>query len=287
MAALREVIVPIYLYHRYQVDAAAKLVGGFEFSYNLKGDTLPGGRPVADETQRRALAALVETLDPAALSLPDNLLNQLTPALGAFGAFGNMGEVFEGDTGPVFDMMSAADSAATITLKAVMHPDRAARLIEYQRRNPNALGFDDVLTAVENKLFAEPLNANQREILHTEQTRFVSALISLSVGAPATGVAQASAVGLSSGGGQVATPAVQAAAEAELRAIRARLEPRIFGGASPSRDHNAWLSARIDAHLSRPAAPVFVRSPEPDIPPGSPIGAGMMEDCWHCEPTGE
>ncbi len=264
MAALREVIVPIYLYHRYQIDAAAKLVGGYEFSYKAKGDTLPGGTPVADAAQRRALAVLVDTLDPAALVLPDSLLDQLTPPFGTFGALAGGGETFETNSDPAFDLIAAADSAATITMNALLHPARGARLVESQRRNPGALGFDDVLTTIEETVFAEPAQTNQREIAYALQGRFVSSLIDLSLN-------------------ENATPAVRSRAEARLRAIRVRLGPRLFGAAT-NRGHNAWLSARIDAHLNRPAEPVTSKAAEPDIPPGSPIGSGFMETCWHCDP---
>ena len=46
MSKLREVIVPLYLYHRYQVNAAAKSVGGYDFRYAVRGDG--GERQVGD-----------------------------------------------------------------------------------------------------------------------------------------------------------------------------------------------------------------------------------------------
>lgn len=264
MAALREVITPIYLYHRYQVDAAAKLVGGYEFSYKTKGDSLPSGAPVDDAAQRRALAALLETLDPEALVLPDSLLDRLTPPLGTFGALSGGGEAFEMNSDPAFDIIAAADSAASITMNALLHPARAARLVEFHRRAPSALSFDDVLAAIENKVFADTMEASHREIAHALQSRFVSSLIGLSLN-------------------EAATPAARAQAESRLRAIRARVESRLQG-AGAGRAHNAWLGARIDAHLNRPVAPAPGGVPQPDIPPGSPIGSGMLETCWHCDP---
>ena len=265
LSALREVIVPIYLYHRYQVDAAAKLVGGYDFSYKTKGDALPGGAVVPDEQQRAALAALVETLDPAALVLPRPLLDQMTPAMGGFGG-GAGGEVFDGDAQPMFDLMSAADAAASVTLDALLHPARAARLVEQRRRSPAALGFSDVLNAVEAKVFAATAAPGGLELANVVQNRFVSKLMELSLD-------------------ENASPAVRAQSDAKLRAVANRLAPSLFG-AAPSREHNAWLQARIEAHLDRPAAPVSTAAPAAEVPPGSPIGTvseGFMETCWHCE----
>ncbi|NOX83352.1 MAG: DUF5117 domain-containing protein, partial [Alphaproteobacteria bacterium] len=178
--ALRKVIVPIYLYHRYQVAAAAKLIGGFEFNYGVKGDALAPGRVVSAPDQRRALAALVETLDPAMHDLPDALLDQLTPVIGGFGPLAGDGEQLDGDTGPVFDIIAAADTSGAITMQALLHPERAARLVEQARRSRDALSLSDVFAALETKLFAAPAAQRQRRIAEVLQTRFTSTLIALS-----------------------------------------------------------------------------------------------------------
>ena len=267
MSDLRNVIVPIYLYHRYQVDAAAKLIGGFEFSYNMKGDTLPDGAPVDDTAQRMALAALLETIDPAALVLPQSLLDQLTPPLGGFGVLAGGGEAFEARTDPKFDLVVAAESAAAVTFNALLNPARAARLIEYRRRDPSALGFAELLAATDTIVFRDPDAPAQREIAYAVQKRFVSELIDLSLNKSASG-------------------AVRARAEAQLGAIADRLQPSLFSAAPlERRNHTAWLRARISAHLERPALPAAPAAPDPDIPPGPPIGGGFMETCWHCDPV--
>src|SRR5690606_41851054 len=38
MATIEEVLVPLYLHHRYQIDAAASVVGGLDYNYALRGD---------------------------------------------------------------------------------------------------------------------------------------------------------------------------------------------------------------------------------------------------------
>ncbi len=261
MARLREVIVPIYLYHRYQVEAAAKLVGGYDFAYKTRGDSLRNGAVVADDKQREALAALVDTLDPSALIIPTSVLDQMTAPMGAFNG-NNGGEVFETDAHPMFDLASAADAAASITIDALLNPARAARLEEQHRRNASALDFGDVLNAIDSEIFAAT-TPSQQMLADVVQDRFVSSLITLSLD-------------------ETAAPSVRAKAEAKLRTLANRLEPSLFSGAN-AREHNAWLRERIEAHLNRPAAAVSVSMPATEIPPGSPIGAGMMETCWHCE----
>ncbi len=266
--ALRKVIVPIYLYHRYQVAAAAKLLGGFEFNYGVKGDALAPGRVVSADDQRRALAALAATLDPAMLDLPDALLDQLTPTVGGFGPLAGDGEQLDGDTGPVFDVIAAADTAGAITMQALLHPARAARLVEQSRRSRGALSLNDVFTALEAKVFAAPAAQRQRRIAEVLQSRFASTLIDLATD-------------------ETASPAVRAETDAFLRTLRARLAPGFRLGQAANRAHRDWLLARIDAHLARPALSAEARVAAPETPPGSPIGsvmgAGFLETCWHCD----
>lgn len=261
VAKLRQVIVPIYLYHRYQVAAAAKLVGGYEFGYKTTGDWMSPGAVVSDDKQRAALSALIATLDPSVLNLPTKLLDQMTQPMGIFNGSGG-GEAFDSATDPMFDLSSAADAAASLTIDALLHPSRAARLVEQQRRTPTTLGFTDVLNAIDRSAFSGA-GAGEQELANVVQNRFVSALIELSLNSDAT-------------------PAVRAQAEAKLQTIANRLEPSLFN-AQQARPHNAWLRARIEAHLNRPAAPAAATAPAAEIPPGSPIGSGMMETCWHCE----
>ena len=38
MATLEEVLAPVYLFHRYQVEAAACCLGGLYYNHTLRGD---------------------------------------------------------------------------------------------------------------------------------------------------------------------------------------------------------------------------------------------------------
>src|SRR4029077_1179999 len=71
MATLEDVLVPLYMYHRYQVEAAAKLVGGQEYTFSLRGKGDQNPQIIVPEEQRRALAAVLNTLKPDALALPE------------------------------------------------------------------------------------------------------------------------------------------------------------------------------------------------------------------------
>src|SRR5262249_46377592 len=85
MATIEDVLVPIYMYHRYQVEAAAKVVGGEDYTFSLKGKGDRNPQIVAPEEQRRALAAVLETLKPEALAGPGALFRFVPPPPPTYG----------------------------------------------------------------------------------------------------------------------------------------------------------------------------------------------------------
>ena len=53
MAMLEEVLVPMYFFHRYQTEATAKVIGGLNYRYALRGD----GQPITEMVGPQAGAA--------------------------------------------------------------------------------------------------------------------------------------------------------------------------------------------------------------------------------------
>jgi len=276
---LTAVIAPIYLYHRYQIDAAAKLIGGYDFRYAVKGDGEASARPVASERQREALAALVATLDPAALDLPDATLDLLTPELQSFSGAPSGAEKFGGATAPMFDLLAAADAAAAKSLGAILHPARSARLVELERRGAEALSYGEVLSALERRLFWIEAIGRKAEIARRGQTRFVAMLIEIASGGAAAGEAQAASWALNFGPDASPSPEVRIRTNAYLKALAGRLVASPVDGFGADRAHREGLRDMILAHLMRPAPALAPGAPALKIPPGAPIG----EDCWHCE----
>ena len=128
VANLRRKFVPIWLIHRYQIEAAAKLVGGVDFAYALNGDGRETSRPVDPAAQRRALDALIETLSPEALTVPVPLLPYLSAGWSGNPDRQETIEIFRTAGGPVFDPMVASEVAAAVTLNALLVPERLNRL---------------------------------------------------------------------------------------------------------------------------------------------------------------
>jgi hypothetical protein len=125
LATLEEVLVPIYLLHRFQIQAVGKLIGGSYFDYALRGDGQNTITAVAADRQREAIDALFATLDPAVLRLPPELLASIPPRPPGHP---KSRETFSGSTGVVFDELAPARSAVSMTLDVLLNPVRAARM---------------------------------------------------------------------------------------------------------------------------------------------------------------
>lgn len=126
IATLEEVFVPMYMFHRYQAEAAAKVLGGQTYSNALRGDGQPVLSVVPAQEQTRALDALIATLDPAFLAVPQTVLNLIPPR--PFRYDPNPREVFKRHTGITFDPLGPPEAAAGMTLRLLLNPERCARL---------------------------------------------------------------------------------------------------------------------------------------------------------------
>ena len=254
---LNKVLVPIYLYHRYQTAAAAKYIGGMSFNYGIRGDGQSGAELVSVADQRRALRAVLATLNPKELDIKDDTLNLLTPFLVSYSIADSDRELFRRTAYPAFDVTAAADTAADLTFDVLLDPRRAARLIEFKRRDARNLGLMDVLQETRRYVMKSAANDRTGEIAKGIQARFVFALMELADSQATTGV--------------------KARADKVLRDLRGDLRAKGSG-------HGLWLVSLIDAHLERPATPQAPVTKAKALPPGGPIGQGIMETCWHCEP---
>ena len=65
MSKLDETLVTLYYLHRYQTEAAAKVLGGLEYTYALRGDGQTVTSIVPASEQRRTIKLLIETLSPS------------------------------------------------------------------------------------------------------------------------------------------------------------------------------------------------------------------------------
>jgi hypothetical protein len=142
MATLEDVLVPVYLYHRYQVMAVAKSIGGLNYSFDLRGSVGKGPEMVAAAEQRKAIRAVLQTLSPHFLAVPERLL-AIIPPRPPF--YSRSQENFALRTSPAFDSLAPAEAAAEIVVTLLLQPERAERMIEFHARQAGYPGFDELL----------------------------------------------------------------------------------------------------------------------------------------------
>ena len=176
MSSIEEALVPVYLFHRYQVDATSKLVGAIEYSYAVKGDGQVVRSLVDRDVQSAALDALLRTLDPSALLLSKDLIDKIPPR--AFG-YRRTRETFQSKTGAAFDYLAAAETAASLPLGFLFNVDRANRLVMLKSESATQPGFETVIDRSLNKLWSPFGNDRQRVINHIVQSEMLDNLFKL------------------------------------------------------------------------------------------------------------
>jgi hypothetical protein len=250
LAQLEDTLVPLYLLERYQTEAASKEIGGLDYRYNLRGDGQPNPEIVAPADQKKALAAVLKTLAPETLTLPETILAILPPRPPGLP---RTGESFPSHTGLTFDPVAAAESSADLTLALLFNPERASRLIEYHMRVPDSPSLRSVLEAVSKTVAERPEGGHtmSSEVERAVEFRALEATLAL---------------------------AVNPAASSQARAIaRSHITDLLheFTGAAPLQDtaeaiHRAALIDRINEFERNPAK--FVPTKPIEAPPGMPIG---------------
>lgn len=251
LATLEEALVPLYLHHRYQIDAATSALGGVDYVYAMRGDGRVPVTPVPGDQQRAALAALLRTLDPAELTLPESVLRLIPPRPPGHGPHR---ELFPRRTGPVFDALTPAIVAADLTVSQILAPSRAARLVEQAMLDETLPDLEEVLGALTAGAFDAPAGtAYEQAVQRAVQRVVVERLMGLAERAPMT--------------------AVRAHATETLERIRT-LDSRRSGADAYSR----LLRNDIERFLDRPGDPAASPAvPTPAAPPGSPIGAPALD----------
>jgi hypothetical protein len=244
LAELEDTLVPLYLMHRYQTEAAIKLIGGLDYRYQLRGDGQINAAIVAADEQRKALHAVLKTLTTESLTIPETLLKSLPPRPPGFE---RTRESLPAQTGLTFDPIAAAEAAADMTLSILFDPQRAARLVEYSARahTPSLGEVIDAALAV-NRPPGHSSAGGQgigAEIQAAIYGRTVEALLTLAAD-PKSSLE------------------VRAITHAKLEDIKRRSDPN-----SPL---DAYLIHRIRQLQSDPEK--FAVAKPIDVPPGMPIG---------------
>jgi hypothetical protein len=251
MAMLEEALVPVYLHHRYQVEAAVKAIAGQYYTYAIRGDEQEPLRAVPASEQRAALNALLATLDPAELVLPRALLDKIPPRPFTFGSHR---ELFDRYTGLTFDAIAPSVVASELVVSLILQPERAARLAHQNALDPAMPGLSDVIDRLVTATFDDdPANDYEAAVNRATERVVAEELMRLAYTAP--------------------MPQVRAEATLALVDLRERLRgaERMASDSDSERAHAYALGADIERFIDRPYEPAR-RAPALTTPPGSPIG---------------
>jgi len=152
MAMLEDVLVPVYLMHRYQLEAVTKEVGGLYYTYALRGDGQVVTRPLTKEQQQTALNAVADAISPELLALPESIVRLIPPRPAGYSY---NPELFTHRTGLAFDPLGAAESAADLGLSFLFNTDRLNRMVQYQVET-NGLGVTEMIDLLIDRTWKAP-----------------------------------------------------------------------------------------------------------------------------------
>ncbi len=253
-ATLEEVFVPLYLMHRYQLEATSKLVGGLDYTYKVKGDNQTAHQWIPAKSQNEALDALLLSISTAQLEIPASILALIPPR--PYG-YGKNRETFPSRTGPVFDPIAPAENVVDATFTFLFEAGRANRIYLQQLQNNSLPGLEAVLTKVSGQVFSNSLPSGLGvEVKLMTEAKLVDHLIALSKNAGAS-------------------QTVRALVRQQLR----KLSTSTIPSSSLLQAHRDYLKQKIEAYLSLPEelTPQQVLS----IPDGAPIGMESMTCDFH------
>ncbi|RNC83977.1 MAG: DUF5117 domain-containing protein [Balneola sp.] len=248
MTYLEDVLVPIYLFHRYQLEGTVKLIGGLDYSYKLRGDNQPNPQIVEARMQRRALQEMLSAIDPEVLALPENVLDMIPTRPPGIPS---TRELFKGNTGPSLDALAIAETAANVPISLILNPWRANRLVEYGARDNNLSlqeTIDELIEASWGKRAGDDyLGSIQQVVNHLVTVNLIRLHAS-----------------------NQANPLTKAIVFNKLQ----ELEEMLSENGSAMAQQSAVM---IDSYLDDPEEFEMPNSLSP--PPGSPIGSGGLHYC--------
>jgi len=178
-SVLEDVFVPLYFYHRYQIEAAVKVVGGIDYNYATKGDAQEIVKSLSPQTQLNTLQEILKSCTADNLTIPEAILGLFPPR--AYGYYKTR-ESFKGQMGVAFDPISAARTASDLTLRLLLHPERMNRVVLQSALEPEQLSLKTVFTEVVESSFGQTYDSNYYQAIQRQfQLNVLKYLMNLAV----------------------------------------------------------------------------------------------------------
>lgn len=245
MAMLEDVLVPIYLFHRYQLEAATKTVGGMYYTYTLRGDGRTITAPVSKAEQERALDEILNCMDPSVLVIPDRIVKLIPPRPSGY-RFSK--ELFPRNTGRAFDALTPAGSAVDFPLSFLFNSERLNRMVQFEAEN-GGLGVDEMMNTLIDKTWKAPRQDGMKGLIQMQTEQILLTYL------------------LSSGVSDRNTFMVKGIAINTVNNLKAFIESKLKENISENyRSHLVLALERMKA--PEKATPTL----HAEMPPGAPIG---------------
>lgn len=256
LATLEEVLVPLFLMHRFQVEATTKMIGGMDFNYRIKGDNQPDHQWIPAEDQSKAMFALLYSISPNQLDVPQSIRDLIPPRPPDYG---RNRETFVSRTGPIFDPIAPAESVVDLTFSFLFEPGRANRIYIQNLENSSLPGLEDIYGRIIQQAFAvEYPDGTRFEIKLMTESKLVDSFINLAKNQDVSSTVRA-----------FARMTLTSLASDGINSLTDRGSDNINFMA-----HSQYLSDKIKAFLELP----IEISPQEmlKVPDGSPIGSDIM-----------
>ncbi|ERM83893.1 peptidase [Rhodonellum psychrophilum GCM71 = DSM 17998] len=260
-ALMEEVLVPLYLMHRYQLEATAKLLGGLDYTYKVKGDNQRTQTRLNGEQQREALTSLMYALNPEQLALPKHIISMIPPRpLG----YGRNRETFPSRNGLNFDPLAPAENVVDMAFGFLFEAGRANRLHQQKLFDVNLPSFSEVLDIVFKDIFDRKFEENYKgEIKLMTENKLVDKLIELSRDPQSTATVRA-----------IVRRKLKDLVVVSQDPKFSFLLGRINSQNNTLNNHSQYLADKIISYLDLPEQ---LNSPKTiEIPDGAPIGSEEM-----------
>jgi hypothetical protein len=142
---IEDIMVPIYLLHRYQAEAVVKLIGGVSYDYAVKGNVKYQYNEISSLKQREALQSYLDLIKADQLIFPESLRKFLLPR--SYGS-PKTRENFLSQTGVTFDFIGASNTLSDVLLQMLLNPQRSSRLIQQTGFDITQLSLDEVIESL-------------------------------------------------------------------------------------------------------------------------------------------
>ena len=249
LAKIQEALIPIYFMHRYQTEAAVKMIGGMDYNYKTKGDNQKSASILSPEMQMQAVNSLIESVKPASLALPEDLLAAVHPRpIGYY----NGRELLNGRTSITFDALGASEQLAAFTFDLLLHSARLARLVEFNSRDAQYPGLSAVLNSFKQEIFnSENLSDYHLAIQQSVQFVYVQSLMKTALN-------------------KSNSPLVLSAIYEHIQDIKKDMKRTNSWRSNQEKAFADFLVNQIEEFFDNPKE-YTVKTPY-ELPPGSPIG---------------